>query len=123
MEVNRKYRHLLATACVFQVAVPLGLSQDKYFSNWPAGTSPLEVGKRVDEHFVTSPHQDPAKITYPEVCAWYGALTFAQLSGNQQLTEGLINRFEPLLSPPGSALIRRERHVDHQCLRGHREEK
>src|SRR5215469_3808222 len=109
--VNRKYRHLLTAACVLLVAVRLGLAQDKYFSNWPAGTSPLEVGNRVDEHFVTSPHQDPKKITYPEVCTWYGALTFAHLSGNKQLTDELIKRFEPLLSPPGSALIHRERHV------------
>jgi unsaturated rhamnogalacturonyl hydrolase len=32
-------------------------AQDANFSNWPAGTSPQEVGKKVAEHFVTSPHQ------------------------------------------------------------------
>lgn len=110
--MNRKHRRLPIAACVLLVAVPLSLAQDKYFLNWPAGTSPQEVGKRVAEHFVTSPHQDPEKIVYPEVCTWYGALTFAQLSGNKQLTSDLIKRFEPLLSPPGSALIHRERHVD-----------
>jgi unsaturated rhamnogalacturonyl hydrolase len=116
VNVNRNYRHLLIAACFLLIAVPLSLAQDKYFSNWPAGTSPQEVGKRVAEHFVTSPHQDPERIVYPEVCTWYGALTFAQLSGNKQLTADLIKRFEPLLSPPGSQLIHRERHVDYSVF-------
>ena len=64
------------------------------------------------EHFVVSPHQDPQKIIYPEVCAWYGALTFAQLSGDKLLMDELVKRFEPLMSPPGSELIHRQRHVD-----------
>jgi len=116
VNVNRNYRHLLIAACFLLIAVPLSLAQDKYFSNWPAGTSPQEIGKRVAEHFVTSPHQDPERIVYPEVCTWYGALTFAQLSGNKQLTVDLIKRFEPLLSPPGSQLIHRERHVDYSVF-------
>lgn len=114
--MNRKGRYIFSLACVLLVAVPIGLAQEKYFSNWPVGTSPQEVGKRVSEHFVTSPHQDPEKIVYPEVCTWYGALTFAQLSGDKQLTADLIKRFEPLLSPPGSQLIHRERHVDYSVL-------
>jgi hypothetical protein len=36
------------------------------------------VGKRVDEHFITGPHQYGAPF-YGEVGAWYGALNFAQL--------------------------------------------
>jgi rhamnogalacturonyl hydrolase YesR len=110
--VNSKCHYLLRVSCALLIAAPLSLAQEKYFSNWPAGTSPQEVGKRVAEHFVTSPHQDPEKITYPEVCTWYGALTFAQLSGNKQLSLDLAKRFEPLLSPPGAKLIYRERHVD-----------
>ncbi len=102
----------LLVAAMFLVAVPLSSAQDKYFSDWPAWASPAEVGKRVAEHFVTSPHQDPEKIIYPEVCTWYGALTFAHLSGDKELIAELIKRFEPLLSPPGSELIHRERHVD-----------
>ncbi len=110
--MNMKNRHILAGLYVLLISVPLASAQDKYFSNWPAGSSPQEVGRRVAEHFVTSPHQDPEKITYPEVCTWYGALTFAQLSADKQLSADLIKRFEPLLLPPGSKLIDRERHVD-----------
>ena len=102
----------LAILCVWLISAPFSFGQEKYFTNWPAGYSPEEVGKRVAEHLVTSPHQDPQNIVYPEVCAWYGALTFAQLSGDRDLTAKLIQRFEPLLSPPGWELIHRERHVD-----------
>jgi rhamnogalacturonyl hydrolase YesR len=103
---------VLTAACLILVAVPFAAGQQKYFANWPEGYSPQEVGKRVAERFVASPHQDPQKITYPEVCTWYGGLTFAQLSGDKQLTDELIQRFAPLTSPPGSELIQHERHVD-----------
>jgi rhamnogalacturonyl hydrolase YesR len=88
------------------------VAQGAYFSNWPAGTSPQEVGKRLAEHFVTSPHQY-GNITYREVAAWYGALTFAQLTGDNGLRIRLIKRFDPLV--PGGAetnFIHDERHVD-----------
>ena len=29
--------------------------ENTYFTNWPAGLSPQEVGKRVAEHFYSSP--------------------------------------------------------------------
>jgi len=102
-------------ALVILLLAPFTFGQQQYFTNWPQGYSPQEVGKRVAEHFVTSPHQDPQKIVYPEVCTWYGALTYAQLSGDKQLTDELIKRFEPLLSP-GSDLIHHERHVDYSMF-------
>ncbi|MBV9623173.1 MAG: glycoside hydrolase family 88 protein [Acidobacteria bacterium] len=97
---------------ILPVAIPQGAAQQKYFGSLPLGSAPEEVGKRLAEHFVTSPHQDPKKITYPEVCAWYGALTFARLSADKRLTASLIKRFEPLMSPPASELVSRQRHVD-----------
>src|SRR6202521_575451 len=87
-------------------------AQTNYFTDWPAGTSPAEVGKRVAEHFVVSPHADPKHIVYQEVCTWYGALTFAQLSGDKSLSARLIQRFDPLMTPAGAGLIGKDRHVD-----------
>jgi unsaturated rhamnogalacturonyl hydrolase len=87
------------------------------FSSWPPGDSPQEIGKRVADHFVATPHPNfgratpPRYITYPETCAWYGALTFAQLSGDRELTAKLIARFEPLFGPEKS-LIPRPSNVD-----------
>ena len=97
---------LLATAASAQ-QVP------DYFSQWPAGTSPEEIGKLVAEHFVTSPHQYTETIHYSEVATWYGALTFANLTHDTALQSKLIKKFEPLM--PGGAeasRIPQRRHVD-----------
>jgi unsaturated rhamnogalacturonyl hydrolase len=91
--------------------------QIKEFSNWPAGTSPTEIGKRVAERFAASPHSNfgkgtpPDHITYPESVSWYGALTFAQLSGDKDLTSRLIQRFDPLFGEE-SELVPDPNHVD-----------
>ena len=91
---------------------PLAAQQD-YFSNWPIGDSPQEVGKAVAQNFVTSPHQGNGTIFYGEVATWYGALTFAQLTHDSELTNELVKRFEPLM-PGGTeaALVPKRDHVD-----------
>ena len=95
----------------FVKAVLPDAAAQEYFTNWPAGASPTEIGKRVAAHFVTSPHQNPQRIIYPEVCAWYGALTFAHLSGDKDLLASAIKRFDPLLREE-AGLIQRTPHVD-----------
>ena len=109
-------RVLVLLTAMLMLAVAGTSAQDsvqaKYFSNWPAGLSPQEIGKRVAEHFVTSAHADPNSIVYQEVCTWYGALAFAKLSGDKALTAELIQRFDPLMTPPDSALVSDKRHVD-----------
>lgn len=85
--------------------------------SWPPGQSPIEIGRRVAERFYLMPrsalnrYQPSGEITYPETCAWYGALTFARLAGETNLSRQLIARFEPLLGPENQ-LIPRPRHVD-----------
>lgn len=90
---------------------PRGLAQSKEFKNWPAGKSPTDVGKKVAERFAASAHLRDNTIIYPEVCAWYGALTFAQLSGDKDLTRRLLERLDKLLTTE-SKLVSMERHVD-----------
>jgi rhamnogalacturonyl hydrolase YesR len=100
------------------VAVPmLGHAQGGYFSDWPKGVAPVEVGKAVTEHFVTSPHQYTATIHYSEVATWYGGLTFASLTHDDALREKLIKKFEPLR--PGGAEAARippRQHVDDEIF-------
>src|SRR6266480_2264643 len=92
-------------------------NQPKALKNWPAGKSPREIGKRVAEHFVTTPHTNFGRpepttfITYPESVAWYGALTFAQVSGGKDLTTKLVKRFDPLFGAEAS-FIPEPKHVD-----------
>ncbi len=88
-------------------------TQPGIFDSWPAGTSPEAVGKRVAEHFVTSPHQYGATIHYSEAATWYGALTFAQVTHDDALRAELIKKSEPLM-PNGAEASRipARRHVD-----------
>jgi unsaturated rhamnogalacturonyl hydrolase len=85
--------------------------------NWPKGFSPIEVGKRVAFHFTDSPHFNyfrptpPSQIVYPETCTWYGALTFAKLSHDDELITRLTKRFDPLFREE-SSLIPVPNHVD-----------
>ena len=104
---------VLASIVSVALCCTASVAQDAYFTNWPPGTSPQEVGKKMAEHFVTSPHQYTATIHYSEVCAWYGALTFATLTHDDALRAELIKKFEPLL-PGGTeaARIPTRHHVD-----------
>ncbi len=105
---------LLLIACLFS---SLFSSAQKEFRNWPAGASPQEVGKRVAERFVTLPHRLTTNqaaepyIDYPESVTWYGALTFAQLGGDKDLTARLVQRFDPLFGDEAK-LIPVPKHVD-----------
>jgi rhamnogalacturonyl hydrolase YesR len=113
--INKKVLvYALLAGTLASCSVPSGFAQaNDYFNNWPAGTSPEEVGKKLAEHFVTSPHQYPPTISYAEVGTWYGALTFAQLTQDKVLQTELIRRLEPLM-PGGAeaAWIPKRRHVD-----------
>lgn len=96
------------------VTVAAQTAPQDYFSNWPQGRSPQEIGKAVAEHFVTSPHQhSPGTIFYGEVATWYGGLTFADLTHDNGLRDELIKKFDPLM-PGGSeaALVPKRDHVD-----------
>ena len=91
-------------------------AQQDVFNNWPAGRSPEEVGKRLSEHFVTSPHKYGEGF-YSEVAAWYGALTFAQLTADTDLRDRLIKRFDPLLPDgPDAKMVGQKRHVDDEIV-------
>lgn len=74
---------------------------DDAFGSWPAGTAPREIGRRVADNLVARPHRYTGSlqvIHYAEVCTWYGALTFAQLTTDAPLTGQLVDRFAPLLA-------------------------
>ena len=100
---------LLASSLLASAADP--------FSDWPAGKSPREIGARVTKRFIASPHQNfgkpqpPGSITYPEVCTWWGALTFSKLAGEKELSAQLVERFLPLFGAE-SRLVPKPVHVD-----------
>jgi len=109
----KAFLKIVAVGILISGGAAIATAQTDYFSNWPAGSTPQDVGKRVAEHFVTSPHQGSGTIFYGEVATWYGALTFAQLTHDDTLRGSLIHKFEPLM-PGGSeaARIPVRHHVD-----------
>jgi len=105
---------MIAKAWSLVVALPLCLPTAplKEFGNGPPGAAPAEIGKRVAERFAASAHLRPNTIIYPEVCTWYGGLTFARAAGEKELSARLIRRFDRLLTPEESHLLPIESHVD-----------
>jgi rhamnogalacturonyl hydrolase YesR len=96
-------------------------SQPKEFTNWPAGSSPQEIGKRVAERYIAQDYLNLRRkpptptIIYPEVCTWYGALTFAHLTNDSDLTSRLVQRFDPLFGEKAS-LVPPPNHVDNSVF-------
>ena len=92
----------LSTISFAQNAKPIKIAS---FENFPASANPAVIGKRLSERFMELPHSTfgafkatpPSEITYPDACAWYGALTFASRTGDKDLSQRLIKRAELLL--------------------------
>lgn len=103
-------------------AVQAQATKENYdLKNFPKGSTPQEVGKRIAEHFVATPHTNfnrptpPKVITYPETCTWYGALTFADVTNDKGLLQELKQRFEPLFGSRDT-LIPKPDHVDYSVF-------
>jgi len=92
------------------------LAQNPYFGDWPAGADPREVGKRVAERFIPTPHMEmpghgPQALHYSHVATWVGALQFAGVTQDADLAARLATRFEPFLAPDAPRVPRSD-HVD-----------
>ncbi|MBN8822546.1 MULTISPECIES: glycoside hydrolase family 88 protein [unclassified Spirosoma] len=95
----------------------------KAFSDLPANADPRAVGQRLVERFLARPHSTfgafketpPKEITYPDACAWYGALVFTQKTGDKELHQRLVKRAELLLNEEAS-LVPYPRDVDRAVI-------
>src|SRR5437667_12391491 len=112
------FSYLLAVGIIL-IAHTCVMAQSSYFRNWPAGTSPQEIGKRVAENFLARKLEvEQGKrqyVIYPEVCAWYGSLTVAQLTNDRDLRARLIQKFDPLLTDHPK-WISPDAHVDYRVF-------
>src|SRR5690349_11996498 len=103
-------KRLNTIVIAFLLSPALADAQSANLKEWPKGASPKEVGMRVAERFLATPHTNfnrptpPSRISYPEVCTWYGALKFARETENKQLTQKLAKRFEPLFNEEASLI-------------------
>jgi unsaturated rhamnogalacturonyl hydrolase len=105
---------------VLSLNVNLVKAQSKYFGNWSPGTSPKEVGKRLAENWVKRDFEFQSGkrpyVIYPEICAWYGALTIAEETGDKDLKERLTRKFDRFLTDEGAKNISQQAHVDYRVF-------
>jgi len=90
-----------------------GTSQPQAFTDWPAGASPLEVGKKLSNHMVPLWQIRRPSVHYAQDSAWMTALKFAAMTQDEDLKTRLIRKFDPILEPEGRRVISMQRHVDH----------
>ena len=99
-------------------------AQEYNLTKFPKGSTPLEVGNRIANKFIVTPHtrfgnpraeKAPNYITYPDACAWLGALWFGKVTKNAPLLDKLKDRFEPLFSTE-QKMLPRMNHVDHNVV-------
>ena len=95
------------------------IAQNKDLKNFPKEADPLFIGQKVAQRYISEPFRNfdgsktpPSEVTYPEVCAWLGALKFAAVSNNKKLFRQLEERFFPLLGKRKD-LMQKPDHVDH----------
>lgn len=84
------------------------------FDHLPANSEPKAVGEKVCANFLPRKiyYNNDSKIVYPEVCAAFGALRFAEAAGDAALKQKLIARYAFILTPEGNKHISTDRHVD-----------
>lgn len=98
------------------VTTTLYAGQPKEFKDWPAGSSPREVGNRVANRFISTIDLSKESQVYPGICTWYGALTFAKTSANPKLASELTSRFEQQATPELLKTVLDKQHVDYSML-------
>lgn len=114
---------LLVASLLLGGSAVAGESHSEFFSDWPEGAAPAEVGRRVAENILprkfryeTNPEKASLGVIYPEVISWYGALTVAKLTDDIELRDKLVAKFEPYLTKPGSDRVNLKDHVDYRVF-------
>lgn len=117
----KQFLSLVAGVCL--LVSPLR-AQEYRLDKFPKGSTPLEVGNRIANKFLVTPHtrfgnpraeKAPNYITYPDACTWLGALWFGKATENEVLVDKLRDRFEPLFSTEQNMLPRMN-HVDYNVV-------
>ena len=119
MNVLISIRIPIFSAVTIVLAIASVYGQSNYFSDWPAGASPKEMGRRLGENFVKRDFEyESGKrpyIIYPEACASYGVLNIAKELKDKDLTARLDKKFERFLTPRAK-FISPNAHVDYRVI-------
>lgn len=97
---------------------PCAPAEIAVLQDWPADSSPQVVGRRLAERFIHSPHMfwtEFGTIHYAEVCTWYGALGFARVAQEKELTSRLVARFDAFFADE-ARMLPPVNHVDNSVF-------
>ena len=88
------------------------------FTALPASADPRLVGLHVAENLLERNLRTNKTgfIVYPEICAAFGALRFAAVTGDKDLEQKLVARYAPVLQPENQRLIPPPGHVDNNVF-------
>jgi len=109
---------VLFSACAApraEVKTPASLTE------FPANANPRVIGLRVAENLLERNYRTNKPIgyiVYPEICAGFGALRFAEVTGDTNLEHKLLSRYASLLRPENRRLIPSAGHVDKSVFGG-----
>jgi rhamnogalacturonyl hydrolase YesR len=106
-------RRLLAGLAIIGLA-GAATAQKRELTHWPAGTSPVEVGKKIVQNMLPRWIPNRPSVHYAEDSTWYAALEFAKLTNDRAMTVALAKRYDPWRTEEGQQkLVSWQRHVDH----------
>ncbi|MGA9624534.1 MAG: glycoside hydrolase family 88 protein [Bryobacteraceae bacterium] len=90
---------------------------NKEFTNWPAGMSPEEIGRKIVKDMLPRWIPRGPGVHYAEDSTWYSALEFAKLIKDQAMTDALVKRYDPWRTEEGQKkLVSWQHHVDHNIF-------
>ena len=121
--MENTFKFILVTVYLILMAGCTG-SESHDLTKWPEGSSPREIGLRLAERYLATPHSmygnitspdPPTQITYPDVCTWLGSLWFAEVTDNTDLFNNLEARFTPLFGED-KYLLPLPNHVDNNVF-------
>jgi unsaturated rhamnogalacturonyl hydrolase len=120
----KRYRTAIVLLLIFNGMILQAQKEESDLKRWPQGSSPAEVGKRIVNKFLKTPHSrygnthpdvPPTQITYPDVCAWLGGLWFAEATNDKPMMTQLEARFNPLFDTQKN-LLPKPNHVDNNVF-------
>lgn len=106
----KKYAKPIWVWIILGIFLPVCHAQE-CLTKFPDECNPERIGLKLAERFLASGHMSPRLISYPEVCTWYGALRFADVTNNKELQDRLEARFQPLYTTE-QHLFPKKNHVD-----------
>ena len=90
-------RSLISFLLLFLIS---SVAAQNYWEDFPVRANPKTVGDKLSKRFLESNHQlyFDRGIHYAEVCTWYGALRFAELTNNKEFDQTTAKSFRTIVS-------------------------